>query len=608
MPDRPAEVSPGPATPGLRLPHHATARHRRRRLHRLQLRPLLGGAATPTTPWWPTTPSPTPGTGPTWPTSRTGSPSSRATSVTSTLAARDPAGARHRHRSSTSPPSPTTAWPSSTRAGSSGPTCSAPRPCSRRPARPGWPASTTSRPARSTATSPSTPTTPSPRSTPTGPAPPTTPRRPAPTTPCGPTSRPSGCRPPSPTARNNYGPYQFPEKVIPLFTAQALDDRPLPLYASTQNRREWLHVDRPLPGHRGRPRARAGSARPTTSAAGSRPASRRSPTPCSAPLGKPETLKKIVPDRPGHDRRYLLDCTKIRPGARLGADRRLRRGPGRHRAVVRGPTGSWWEPLVDRAPVVETSWGDGPPTATVPPGRPPTAAVSRPRMRVLVTGGGRPARHATSSTPSPGGCPTGGRADDAATGPPRRSRSPCDVIAADHRHGSTSADRGAVLAVGRGRSVPTSSSTAAAWTAVDACEARPRPRLRRERPRHPPRRRGGPPVRRPPGVRLDRLRLRRHLDRPLRGVGPARPPVGLRAQQAGRRAARLRPRRRPWCGRRGCAAPTAPTWSRPCSAWPRQPGPAALRRRPAREPDLHRRPRRGAGGARPPSGSPARST
>ena len=42
---------------------------------------------------------------------------------------------------------------------------------------------------------------------------------------------------------NNYGPYQFPEKVIPLFTAQALETSRLPLYASTQNRREWLHVD-----------------------------------------------------------------------------------------------------------------------------------------------------------------------------------------------------------------------------------------------------------------------------------------------------------------------------------------------------------------------------
>ncbi len=41
---------------------------------------------------------------------------------------------------------------------------------------------------------------------------------------------------------NNYGPYQFPEKVIPLFTTLALDDRPLPMYASTDHRREWLHV------------------------------------------------------------------------------------------------------------------------------------------------------------------------------------------------------------------------------------------------------------------------------------------------------------------------------------------------------------------------------
>src|SRR3954454_23200680 len=41
---------------------------------------------------------------------------------------------------------------------------------------------------------------------------------------------------------NNYGPYQFPEKVIPVFTTNALDDIPIPMYASTQNKREWLHV------------------------------------------------------------------------------------------------------------------------------------------------------------------------------------------------------------------------------------------------------------------------------------------------------------------------------------------------------------------------------
>ena len=41
---------------------------------------------------------------------------------------------------------------------------------------------------------------------------------------------------------NNYGPFQFPEKVIPLFATNALDDKALPLYASTANKREWLHV------------------------------------------------------------------------------------------------------------------------------------------------------------------------------------------------------------------------------------------------------------------------------------------------------------------------------------------------------------------------------
>ena len=57
---------------------------------------------------------------------------------------------------------------------------------------------------------------------------------------------------------NNYGPYQFPEKVIPLFATLALDDQPLPLYASIDHRREWLHVERPLPGRRRRDRAGPG--------------------------------------------------------------------------------------------------------------------------------------------------------------------------------------------------------------------------------------------------------------------------------------------------------------------------------------------------------------
>ena len=76
---------------------------------------------------------------------------------------------------------------------------------------------------------------------------------------------------------NNYGPYQFPEKVIPFFTTLALGDEPLPLYASTENRREWIHaldhcraIDAILD--------RGGSARPITSARASSAASSRSPT------------------------------------------------------------------------------------------------------------------------------------------------------------------------------------------------------------------------------------------------------------------------------------------------------------------------------------------
>src|SRR4051794_9121820 len=109
---------------------------------------------------------------------------------------------------------------------------------------------------------------------------------------------------------NNYGPYQFPEKVIALFTTNALDNRPLPLYASTDHRREWLHVldhcraveavlDR---GENGETyNVGSGVERSVDEIADG----------VLGVLGKPHSLKTVVPDRPGHDRRYLLDSTKI---------------------------------------------------------------------------------------------------------------------------------------------------------------------------------------------------------------------------------------------------------------------------------------------------------
>ena len=109
---------------------------------------------------------------------------------------------------------------------------------------------------------------------------------------------------------NNYGPFQFPEKVIPLFATNALDDEPLPMYASTQNKREWLHVldhceaiDLVL--HEGRP------GETYNVGSGIEATIEEIADRVLELTEKPQTLKKIVPDRPGHDRRYLLDASKI---------------------------------------------------------------------------------------------------------------------------------------------------------------------------------------------------------------------------------------------------------------------------------------------------------
>jgi dTDP-glucose 4,6-dehydratase len=151
---------------------------------------------------------------------------------------------------------------------------------------------------------------------------------------------------------NNYGPYQFPEKVIPLFTANALDDRPLPLYASTQNKREWLHVldhcraiELVLQDGRVGETYNVGS--------GVEKTIEEIADAVLAALGKPGSLKEIVEDRPGHDRRYLLDSTKLRD--ELGWRDEIPFDQGLEE-TVRWYTDNrtWWEPLKDRAPVDES--------------------------------------------------------------------------------------------------------------------------------------------------------------------------------------------------------------------------------------------------------------
>jgi dTDP-glucose 4,6-dehydratase len=153
---------------------------------------------------------------------------------------------------------------------------------------------------------------------------------------------------------NNYGPYQFPEKVIPLFTTNALDDLPLPLYASTANRREWLHVDdhcRAIEAvlERGRIgetyNVGSGVERSIAEIADG----------VLAATNKPQSLKSIVPDRPGHDRRYLLDSAKLRD--ELGWEATVPFESGLADTVRwYAERRSWWEPLRGRSPVVETAW------------------------------------------------------------------------------------------------------------------------------------------------------------------------------------------------------------------------------------------------------------
>ena len=150
---------------------------------------------------------------------------------------------------------------------------------------------------------------------------------------------------------NNYGPYQFPEKVVPLFTTYALDDKPLPLYASTQNRREWIHaVDHCRAIDLVLSKGKVGETYHVGT--GVEKSIEEIADLVLAALDKPASLKTIVPDRPGHDRRYLLDASKIR--RELAWEPTIPFDHGLTETVSwYANNRDWWEPLRGRAPVVE---------------------------------------------------------------------------------------------------------------------------------------------------------------------------------------------------------------------------------------------------------------
>jgi dTDP-glucose 4,6-dehydratase len=120
-------------------------------------------------------------------------------------------------------------------------------------------------------------------------------------------------------ASNNYGPYQYPEKVIPLFITNALEEKPLPLYGDGKNVRDWLYVidhckaiDAVLQRGKEGEVYNIGGGNERTNAVLTAMILKT--------LGKPKTLIQHVQDRPGHDRRYSIDCSKMKRELKVSLD------------------------------------------------------------------------------------------------------------------------------------------------------------------------------------------------------------------------------------------------------------------------------------------------
>jgi dTDP-glucose 4,6-dehydratase len=141
---------------------------------------------------------------------------------------------------------------------------------------------------------------------------------------------------------NNFGPYQYPEKLMPLFITNAIDDIPLPLYGDGMNVRDWLFVTDncaaiDLVLREGEP------GRVYNVGGGQERTNIEITKGILALLGKPESLIRPVEDRLGHDRRYSLDFSKVRE---LGYEPRTD-FQGMLEETVRwyADNRSWWEPL-----------------------------------------------------------------------------------------------------------------------------------------------------------------------------------------------------------------------------------------------------------------------
>ena len=146
---------------------------------------------------------------------------------------------------------------------------------------------------------------------------------------------------------NNYGPYQFPEKLIPLMILNALHDKPLPVYGDGLNVRDWIHVEDHcraifsvlLNGRSGEVYNIGGDGELRNIEVVRM---------ILAHLGKPESLIQYVTDRLGHDRRYAIDSSKIQHELNWKPLHRPEEGI-RETIDWYVANRQWWEPLLNRA-------------------------------------------------------------------------------------------------------------------------------------------------------------------------------------------------------------------------------------------------------------------
>ena len=145
---------------------------------------------------------------------------------------------------------------------------------------------------------------------------------------------------------NNYGPYQFPEKVIPLFVTNLMAGKKVPLYGDGLNVRDWLHVDDHCAGialalQKGR------SGEVYNIGGGTELTNRELTARLLEAMGADESMVEVVPDRKGHDRRYSLDIGKIH--GELGYTPQVDLDDGLSETIQWYRThADWWEPLMGR--------------------------------------------------------------------------------------------------------------------------------------------------------------------------------------------------------------------------------------------------------------------